>query len=216
MKWFQHYSDSHGNLKFRPVLKKHGLEGYGLAWILRELAAKEGKNFRVKAEKDWKGALRDITGLTSDRLEAHLSYQAELGLIDRKALEKGDLYIPKLKEYCDTYSKKLRRVFEHSTDNVLPDNITLQNIRLEYTKIKGLRIEDFSDDDFKRSGKAIYALLARAKGNADLVKAAIGWASKQGWCDWTLETIARRWPDFMKIGQIPEELRPFIRKEAAR
>lgn len=212
MKWFQHYSDSHGNLKFRPLLKKYGLEGYGLAWVCRELVAKEGKNHRLRAEKDWKGALKEITGLPLDRIEVQLAYQAELDLIDRKALESGDLYIPKLKEYSDDYTKKIRRMSVHSTDDVRLDNITLHNIRLEYIGAKKLRLEDFSNDDYARTGKAIKVLLFRAKGDVDLVKEAIRWASKQGWCDWTLETIIRRWPDFMKIGSIPKELRAFAKE----
>jgi hypothetical protein len=178
--------------------------------------AREGKNCRIKAEKDWKGALKDITGLLSDRIESLLAYQAEIGLIDRKALEKGDLYIPKLKEYGDDYSKKLRRVSVQCPDIVRPDNITLHNIRTKYIEIKGLRLQDFSSDDYQRTGRAINMLLAKASGNADLVKAAIDWAPKQGWCDWTLETIVKRWPDFMKVGSIPEELRPFVKREVAK
>lgn len=71
-------------------------------------------------------------------------------------------------------------------------------IRIEYIRIKGWKQEDFTPDDYARTGKAIKTLLIKSKGNKDLVINALTWASRQSWCDWTLETIIKRWPDFMK------------------
>lgn len=88
----------------------------------------------------------------------------------------------------------------------------IEKIREEYIKIKGFCLKDFSSDDYARTGKAIKTLLIKAKGNNDLVIKSLQWANNQKWCDWTLETVIRRWPDFMKFKDtskaIPEYHRP--------
>jgi hypothetical protein len=74
----------------------------------------------------------------------------------------------------------------------------IDKIRIEYIKIKGYSLENFSSDDFARTAKAIKTLIIKAKGQDELIIKALHWASQQKWCDWTLETIIRRWPDFIK------------------
>lgn len=74
----------------------------------------------------------------------------------------------------------------------------IDKIRLEYIKIKGFELKEFSSDDYARTAKAIKNLVIKAKNNDGLVIKSLEWADKQGWCDWTLETINKRWPDFIK------------------
>lgn len=207
MKWFKHLTDSHANGKMRQILRKHGLEGYAFCWICRELIGKEGNGkYRISSEKDWKLTLKDISGLEEEKINSYLSYQAEIGAIDHKALEKGDLYIPKLKEYGDEYSTRISR---HTPDNVRVDKIRIDKIRLEYIKTKGFRIEDFSSDDFNRTAKAIKTLLIKSNLKDDLVVKSFKWAGQKEWCDWTLETIVRKWADFIKEqGQVRVEPKP--------
>ena len=85
------------------------------------------------------------------------------------------------------------------TPKDLPDKNRIDKIRIEYIKIKGYSLQDFQKDDYARTGKAIKILLTKGRNNADLIIEALKWATKQGWCDWTLETIIRRWPDFLKL-----------------
>lgn len=82
----------------------------------------------------------------------------------------------------------------------------IKYIRIEYIKIKQWKIEDFSPDDYARTGKAIKTLLIKAKGNKDLIIKSLQWANSQKWCDWTLETVIRRWLDFMKFKDTPKAI----------
>ena len=83
--------------------------GYGFCWVCRELVARDGNNYRISAERQWKETLCEDTFLSMELVEEMLKYQAEIDLIDRKALEEGDLYIPKMKDYGDEWSKRLQR-----------------------------------------------------------------------------------------------------------
>jgi hypothetical protein len=198
MKWFKHLTDSHANGKMRQILRKHGLEGYAFCWICLELIGKEGNGrYRINAEKDWKQTLCEIVKKDIKEVEEWLNYQAEINAIDRKALEKGDLYIPKLKEYGDEYSTRVSR---YSPDTLLVDKIRIDKIRLEYIKIKGLDVKNFFPDDFARTAKIIKILVSKAGGDDALVIKALHWIAKQTY-EWTLETLSRKWPDFMKVNK---------------
>ena len=70
-------------------------------------------------------------------------------------------------------------------------------IRREYIKIKGFALEDFTPDDYARTAKAIKTLILKAN-NDELVIQGLKWAARQTWCDWTLETVIKKWPDIMK------------------
>lgn len=202
-------TDSHANRKMRQILRKHGLERYAFCWVCRELIGKEGNGkYRINAEKDWKLTLKDITGLSEEKIKSYLEYQAKIGAIDRKALEKGDLYIPKMKEYGDEYSVRVSR---QSPDTLVIDKIRIDKIRLEYIKVKGLDIKNFFPDDFARTAKAIKNLVTKAQGNDELVIQALHWIAKQTY-EWTLETLNRKWPEFMKEN-ISKSVTKIIRPE---
>lgn len=127
MKWFRHQSDSYSNLKLRPVLALFGLEGYGLFWICVELVAQQGIKYRIEAKKTWKSTIQYITKVDEKKLDEILEMFSEVGLIDKKALNKGILFIPKMLEYSDEYTKKVRREYGQGTDNISLHNSTLHN-----------------------------------------------------------------------------------------
>ena len=78
------------------------------------------------------------------------------------------------------------------------DKIRIDKIRIEYVGLKGFDLKNFSSDDFGRTAKAIKSLLIKSDHKDDLVIQSLKWASEKKWCDWTLETVLRKWADFMK------------------
>jgi hypothetical protein len=77
------------------------------------------------------------------------------------------------------------------------DKSRLEQIRKDYNKIKGYAFSDLTKVQFGRDYKAIKVLLKLAGGNDSLVSDCFVWASKQKWCDWTMETCIKKWNDFM-------------------
>ena len=131
MKWFKHQSDAYSNLKMQQMMCELGTEGYGHFWICIELVAQQGKNCRIDAKKCWKKSLLFITRTDEEKMERILTIFAEVELIDKKALNKGDLYIPKLRDYSDDYTNKVRRVSRQSTDSVLLEENRIDKNRKE-------------------------------------------------------------------------------------
>ena len=74
----------------------------------------------------------------------------------------------------------------------------IDKIRLEYIKIKGWSLGDLTSDDYARTAKAIKNLLLKTNGKDELACQAIRWVSERGYCDWTLETVNKKWQDFLK------------------
>ena len=114
MKWFKHYSNSHKNLKFQRLINKFGWQGYAFWWVLVELIAEQGDNYVLKSEKNWKNYVKTCLKIDEKNLKMLLNCLKKSGLIDPEALSDGIISIPQLKEYCDDYSNKLRRVSEQS------------------------------------------------------------------------------------------------------
>ena len=215
IKWFQHYSDAFEDPEMKMVYRNwgggwRGLAAIGFVWLCREEVAKEGKNFRLTAEKDWKVTLAEKSMLDVKEVEELMSFQADKGLIDRKALEKGDLYIPKLKNYADDYTKRVRRVSEDSTDKVPLDKSTLDNITKEYIRIRGLQDISLSRNDMASIYTGAAKLLKRA-GDAETAFMAIEWVARQGYIEWNLFTVEKKVHLFLKdkstIGKVQDARR---------
>lgn len=136
MKWFRHETAAHTNLKLQNVIEVFGMEGYGYFWACLEIIGLQGENFRLKSEKNWKIYLKKQTNIPIEKQETLLSFFSENNLIDKKALIKGDLSFPKMGEYSDNYTKKVRRVSVQGTDNVALHNITIQDNTIHNTKEK--------------------------------------------------------------------------------
>lgn len=153
MKWFKHHSDANTNLKLRIIVRELGMEGYGLYWFLLELVAQQGENFRIKREKEWKMAVMISANIEQKKLEVLLNRFSELDLIDRKGLAKGILYIPKIGEYSDEYTKRVRRVSEQDTDNVPLEEKRIDKKRREENKEEKIEFDIFWDLYDKKVGR---------------------------------------------------------------
>ena len=75
------------------------------------------------------------------------------------------------------------------------DKNRIDKIRREYIALKGWQSQTLSKDFFGRSGRAIKQLLLL--GDVDTVTRSLQWVSKRGYCDWTLETCIKKFPDFL-------------------
>lgn len=118
MRWLKHFSDAYSNMKMQQVLANFGTDGYGFFWICSELVAQQGENFRIKREKNWKNVLSHVTGKKIKKCDEYLDFFAEINLIDKKGLEMGDLYLPKMQEYADEYTRKIGTLSGQTPDNV--------------------------------------------------------------------------------------------------
>jgi len=139
MKWFQHHSDSHTNLKLRNVLRGHGAEAYGVFWICCEFIAQQGRDFAISKEKRWTIYVADVAKLEMDDLKDILLSLAESNVIDFPEYKKGNLYIPKMSQYSDDYTKRNQRLFGEDTDNV---RTTTDNVPLDKKRVHKIRVED--------------------------------------------------------------------------
>lgn len=201
MKWFQHWADSHTNKKGRKILRNQGIEGYAIWWICREMVAKEGKNYRLSASDEWKKTLIEVSGKNGEALAQILKYHAEIGAISSNALKTGDLYIPKMKEYSDNWTKKLQRDSRDTSEKLPIDKIILDKIRIHYIELKGWKEENLSKNDFGRIHRAIKELVNKARGDVDYAIKTINWVAatcKNKGLLWTLETVCRWYPEYYK------------------
>lgn len=137
MRWFKHFSDAYSNLKTQQVIAEHGVRGYGFFWVCCEFVAQQGDGYRVKSDKNWKKTLGFVTREDDKNISTFLEMFARINLIDKKGLEMGDLYIPKMKEYADEYTDKRRRVSRQYRDFV-----RLEENRIEENRIDKKRGED--------------------------------------------------------------------------
>jgi hypothetical protein len=137
MKWFKHETNAHTNLKLQSVINKFGIEAYGYYWACVELVGLQGENFRIRAKKDWKIYLKKNLEIELVRQDAFLEEFANKGLIDKRAINKGDLFIPKLAERSDEYTNKLRR-----KSGQTPDNVLLEENRVEENKLEQIKTEE--------------------------------------------------------------------------
>ena len=106
------------NLKLQAVIDRYGLVAFGYYWVLVELVANQGTDYCLKKEKEWSLHLKKFINIEVATQKKYLVFLAEKGLIDMKALKKGDLYIPKLEERSDEYTQKIRRKSGQTPDNV--------------------------------------------------------------------------------------------------
>ena len=131
MKWFQHKSDAYTDLKLQAIIDEFGMEGYGLYWVCCELIAQQGDDYHLNNIEIWLSALKRITRIKEEKVKEIIVKFASLTLICEDSLEKGILYIPKMANYSDDYSKRVRRVSEQSSDNVHVDKIRIDKITLD-------------------------------------------------------------------------------------
>lgn len=149
MKWFKHETDAHTNLKLQAVLDKFGLEAFGYYWICIELVGLQSDNFKLKTEKNWKNYIKKFVGIEIERQETFLEYFAEINLIDKKALKLGILYIPKMEDRSDNYTKSVRRKYEDTTKNVSLEENRKEENRKEENNTPAQEARTFFEGEFE-------------------------------------------------------------------
>lgn len=178
------------------LLRRYGSDGYSVCWLCRELVAQDGHDLRLRKEEEWNQTICEILKVRDKAVEKIMNYQAEVGLIDKRAYEKGDLYIPKLKEYGDDYTKRVRRVSEQ-TSLGLTEGILKQVIKI-YIDKKGFDIKKLDRSDWGRMMRRAKDLLVKTDMDVDAAIEAVKWTAQQGYVDWTLETVCKKYQDKTK------------------
>lgn len=206
MKWFQHQTHSHTDLALRDIMTDFGMEGYGFYWICLELIGQQGDNYRLSGVKSWQKALKNISKFEDKKIEKLLNRFSELNLICHKSMNKGELYIPKMKNYSDDYTKKIRRVSEHSSDNVHVDKIRIDKIIQEYIRVKkwDSSIKEnpqLLTDIYKRNCKPAKNLILIANDDNLVIRAIENMARQYDdkKLSWTLETVTKHYLEFSGI-----------------
>jgi len=150
MKWFQHQSDSYTNIKMQELMEDFGIKGYGIFWLLCEMVAQQGIDYSIHSTKNWKKSVARNSSLKVGELDKILSRLGELNMIDGGALSKNILYIPKMGDYSDDYTKRHRRVYEHDTKKVRQDKSRKDKIILDKKKYGELLNVLLTDDEHKK------------------------------------------------------------------
>ena len=134
----------------------------------------------------------------------------ELSLVCGKSLKKGDLYIPKMKEYSDDYTKYLRRKTEETSLRI--DKIRIDKIILHYIKEQGWEESiqtnpALQGDIYKRNVKPAKQLILVANNDELALKAISTMAEtyKSKKLNWTLETVIKHFAEFT-IPKRPDEI----------
>jgi len=213
MRWFQHDCDMHTDLKIQNLMAKHGCEGYTIWCLCLELVGKEGQKGIINSKSGWQNGLIRICGWPDKvKLTEILNTLADLNLINRKSLNYGNLYVPKFLKRSDNWTKRLLQSGSVATTAI--DYNRLKDIRIEYTKAAGIEEGHLKSDDYGRIHKNIKALLLKADQKDDLVIAGIHWITEisAGKWSWTLETLLKKWPEFMKWNSMGEIERKYTKK----
>lgn len=200
MRWFKHTVKMHEDIKVQTLIKKCGLEGYGLWNLCLELVGEEGKKGRIGGELEWRNKLLEMAGWSdSGKLTNMLNTLAEIRLINPKALKYGNLYIPNIVERADDYTTRKVRSETEQIPNLYERMVKIRHL---FTSIKGWSKDYLSPSDYGQMARGAKELIKRAGGNDELVMDAINWVSQQGYADWNLQTVNKKWPDFMRLKEI--------------
>ena len=87
--------------------------------------------------------------------------------------------------------------------------IRLDKIRLHYLQAKEWVGLTLTPADYSRINGCIKKLLQREGADDQSVIDAIGWVSRQEYCDWTLETVIKKYPDFLKTYKHEKDMKEF-------
>lgn len=86
MQWFKHQTDAHRDAKLLRLMRKHGLQGYGLYFYLLELIVKrvDEENFTFELEEDAEIISHDV-GIHADLLSEMMRDMVRLKLFEDNA-----------------------------------------------------------------------------------------------------------------------------------
>ena len=115
MKWLKMDCDAQENLDMRKLVDAWGWEWYGRYWAILGkvgmLVTESRQTFALQTNNGDPFPVRLLSndlGTTVERMTDFLSYLADNRLIDKRAWsEKALIYVPKLKDRADEYTKKL-------------------------------------------------------------------------------------------------------------
>ena len=141
------------------------------------------------------------------KLDKILKRFGELNLICLKALEKGELYIPKMKDYADEWHTRLSREAQEQL-RIDKNRIDIDKIRyILHTFLEKKKYPKEPEDltfYYKRFTNTIKRLLLLTKGDSAKVIKAMNWfgdiCDKKGF-SWTLETIEKWLPEYLSKGE---------------
>jgi len=207
MKWFKHQSDAYTDFKMQDLMDDFGASAYGLYWILLELVAQQGRSYKVNSKQNWEKAAKRISKIPEKELKEILAKMGDLSLVDKSSLNKGILYIPKMKKYSDDYTAKVRRLFGQCPDNVPLDKIRLDKNRIDNIisspqgrkDIKIIYLYAFKKEITEFTKEAEQSFIKRNLRAAMLLKGyaferiieVMNWLNQNADFKWKLETVSK-------------------------
>jgi hypothetical protein len=220
MKWFQHDTDMHTDLKIQTLMEKHGLEGYAIYNLCLEILGKEGKKGKLGCQLRWQEGLLKVAGWSDKgKLNSILNTMAELRLICPKSLKYGTLYIPNFLKRADNWTRqqlrsnfkatmqKLQSDYEETSSTIQYNTINKKYIHSVITFYLQTKKWDFvlrgdnvalRNSIWKRNVKPAKQLLELV-GDVEKAQEVIAWLGnlyqKKG-LDWTLETVIAKLPEY--------------------
>jgi len=205
------------DMKHQLLIDKYGFEGYGLYWFYCELVGREGIKFRLSSGKNWKIIAQKKSGRDEAWIDKVSAYMGQLGLISGKALKQGTLHIPKLKRYCDEYTKKVKRISGQYTDIVREGEIVIDRNRLNTTFKKDIKViilyainkelTRFSKEQYSSFIKRNIRAATLLKGyDVKRIDQTMKWLKKNADFKWTLETVGKYIDEDLKKLEKGEEV----------
>lgn len=193
MKWFKHDTNASSDLAIARLEQMYGNDGYAAFFKCLEIVGERGISCKISFKDYPLPLIAKRTNLSEDRLGEILALMSELGLCSAKALKSGVLFFPKLQSRADDYSARKRRVTEQHTNT---DDVF--RVRDSYFNARGYLKETLTPSDYGRFGKRAKELLERARGDVEECLEAISWIAAKGYSEWSIETLLKKYPDFLK------------------
>lgn len=108
MKFFNHETTAQDNRKLRKVIRVHGMQGYGIYWMLLEtLYQSDSNGFQVDADDLWLEDMAEKMHLSDDRtLIRIIDTFAEIGLVSKQLWAEHVLFSDSIAERGDVYTQK--------------------------------------------------------------------------------------------------------------
>lgn len=129
MQWFEHRCGTHTQSIMQLLISECGLEGYGAYWIIVEKITSQfgekqqdgelmTKEFLTYPVKEWRSFLK----FTPKKFEKLMKFLQKVKLFSLKFDGKNEeiltIEMPKLLKIADTYTKRVLRRFEQTSENV--------------------------------------------------------------------------------------------------
>jgi hypothetical protein len=155
MHWFKHFTDARHNPKFRAIEKKLGEAGYARAWKLLEIIGERGgsgKDFAPRLDLNEShtdlGWLADEMEIDRRSAKFTLGVFAKCKFIDPAAYQGNILYVPKMVEHRDEWTRKCQSRNSGATPESLRSNsLQSKSQKSELEADKEVEVDDKSKSD---------------------------------------------------------------------